>query len=149
VLVATDIAARGIDIDALPHVVNYELPNTPEDYVHRIGRTGRAGMSGEAVSLVCVDEHKLLADIERLMKRKLQSIVIPGFEPDPNAKPEPLRKPQPPRNPRNPQGGTGGRGSAPAKPGGSGGKPAPRKPGAGGGNSGGGKPRFHSSGSRG
>ncbi|HEX5277340.1 MAG TPA: DEAD/DEAH box helicase, partial [Fluviicoccus sp.] len=150
VLVATDIAARGIDIDALPHVVNYELPNTPEDYVHRIGRTGRAGMSGEAVSLVCVDEHKLLADIERLMKRKLQSIVIPGFEPDPNAKPEPLRKPQPPRNPRNPQGGKpGGRGSAPAKPGGSGGKPAPRKPGAGGGNSGGGKPRFHSSGSRG
>ena len=146
VLVATDIAARGIDIDALPHVVNYELPNTPEDYVHRIGRTGRAGMSGEAVSLVCVDELRLLADIERLMKRKLESIVIPGFEPDPHAKPEPLRKPQAPRSPRNPQ---GGRGSAPAKPGGSGGKPAPRKPAAGGGNSGGGKPRFHSSGSRG
>ena len=146
VLVATDIAARGIDIDALPHVVNYELPNTPEDYVHRIGRTGRAGMSGEAVSLVCVDELRLLADIERLMKRKLESIVIPGFEPDPHAKPEPLRKPQAPRSPRNPQ---GGRGSAPAKPGGSGGKPAPRKPAAGGSNSGGGKPRFHSSGSRG
>ncbi len=146
VLVATDIAARGIDIDALPHVVNYELPNTPEDYVHRIGRTGRAGMSGEAVSLVCVDELRLLADIERLMKRKLESIVIPGFEPDPHAKPEPLRKPQAPRSPRNPQ---GGRGSAPAKPGGSGGKPAPRKPAAGGGNSGSGKPRFHSSGSRG
>ena len=103
-------------------------------------------MSGEAVSLVCVDELRLLADIERLMKRKLESIVIPGFEPDPHAKPEPLRKPQAPRSPRNPQ---GGRGSAPAKPGGSGGKPAPRKPAAGGGNSGSGKPRFHSSGSRG
>ncbi|MES9992631.1 MAG: DEAD/DEAH box helicase, partial [Candidatus Thiodiazotropha sp.] len=66
VLVATDIAARGLDIDQLPHVVNYELPNVPEDYVHRIGRTGRAGNEGEAISLVCVDEHKLLRDIERL-----------------------------------------------------------------------------------
>ena len=71
VLVATDIAARGIDIDQLPHVVNYELPNVPEDYVHRIGRTGRAGATGEAVSLVCVDEFKLLRDIERLLKRQL------------------------------------------------------------------------------
>src|SRR5690606_11413235 len=69
VLVATDIAARGIDINELPHVVNFELPNIAEDYVHRIGRTGRAGMSGEALSLVCVDEHKFLADIERLLKR--------------------------------------------------------------------------------
>ena len=100
VLVATDIAARGIDIDALPHVVNYELPNTPEDYVHRIGRTGRAGSEGEAVSLVCVDELKLLADIEKLMKRKLESVVIPGFEPDPNAKAEPIRKAREPRPPR-------------------------------------------------
>lgn len=95
VLVATDIAARGIDIDLLPHVVNYELPATAEDYVHRIGRTGRAGANGEAVSLVCVDELKLLADIEKLIKRKLPSVVIAGFEPDLNAKPEPLRKPMP------------------------------------------------------
>jgi ATP-dependent RNA helicase RhlE len=71
VLVATDIAARGLDIEQLPHVVNFELPNVPEDYVHRIGRTGRAGLEGEAVSLVCVDEKKLLADIEHLLKRKL------------------------------------------------------------------------------
>ncbi|WP_298219010.1 DEAD/DEAH box helicase [Halothiobacillus sp.] len=100
VLVATDIAARGIDIDALPHVVNYELPNVPEDYVHRIGRTGRAGAGGEAVSLVCVDEHKLLADIERTIRQKLERVIVPGFEPDPNAKPEPLRKPQAARQPR-------------------------------------------------
>ena len=100
VLVATDIAARGIDIDALPHVVNYELPQVAEDYVHRIGRTGRAGAGGEAVSLVCVDELKLLADIERTIKQKLNRIIVPGFEPDPNAKPEPLRKAPPPRGPR-------------------------------------------------
>ncbi|HYQ71711.1 MAG TPA: DEAD/DEAH box helicase, partial [Gammaproteobacteria bacterium] len=80
VLVATDIAARGLDIDQLPHVVNYELPNVPEDYVHRIGRTGRAGNEGQAVSLVCVDERKLLGDIERLLKRELSKIVIPGYE---------------------------------------------------------------------
>ena len=88
VLVATDIAARGIDIDQLPHVVNYEIPNVPEDYVHRIGRTGRAGASGEAVSLVCIDEEKLFADIERLIKRKVDREVVPGFVPDPNAKPQ-------------------------------------------------------------
>jgi ATP-dependent RNA helicase RhlE len=70
VLVATDIAARGLDIEELPHVVNYELPNVPEDYVHRIGRTGRAAATGEALSLVCVDEHKLLRDIERLLKKR-------------------------------------------------------------------------------
>ena len=90
VLVATDIAARGIDIDQLPHVVNYDLPNVPEDYVHRIGRTGRAGANGEAVSLVCVDEHIFLRDIERLIKREIESVVIPGFEPDPHAKAEPI-----------------------------------------------------------
>ncbi|WP_027794295.1 DEAD/DEAH box helicase [Paraburkholderia acidipaludis] len=92
VLVATDIAARGIDIDQLPHVVNFDLPNVPEDYVHRIGRTGRAGATGEAVSLVCVDEHQLLKDIEKLIKRAVPQEVIPGFEPDPNAKPEPIQR---------------------------------------------------------
>ncbi len=90
VLVATDIAARGIDIIELPHVVNFELPNVPEDYVHRIGRTGRAGLEGEAVSLVCVDEDKLLADIERLIKRPLPKEIVPGFEPDPRIRPEPI-----------------------------------------------------------
>jgi ATP-dependent RNA helicase RhlE len=94
VLVATDIAARGIDIDELPHVVNYELPNIPEDYVHRIGRTGRAGSSGQAVSLVCVDEHKLLRDIERLLKKDIEKKVVAGFEPDPRIKPEPIQKPR-------------------------------------------------------
>jgi len=93
VLVATDIAARGIDIDQLPHVVNFELPNIPEDYVHRIGRTGRAGNEGEAMSLVCVDELKLLSDIERLVKRKLPEEIIPGFEPDRSIKAEPIQKP--------------------------------------------------------
>ncbi len=91
VLVATDIAARGIDIDQLPHVVNYDLPNVPEDYVHRIGRTGRAGATGEAVSLVCVDENGLLRDIERFIKREVPREVIAGFEPDPSAKPQPIQ----------------------------------------------------------
>ncbi len=92
VLVATDIAARGIDIDQLPHVVNYDLPNIPEDYVHRIGRTGRAGATGEAVSLVCVDEHEMLRDIEKLIKRTLPRETIAGFEPDPLAKAQPIQK---------------------------------------------------------
>jgi ATP-dependent RNA helicase RhlE len=91
VLVATDIAARGIDIDLLPHVVNYDLPNVPEDYVHRIGRTGRAGATGQAVSLVCVDEHDLLKDIEKFIKRELPREVIVGFEPDLNARPQPIQ----------------------------------------------------------
>ena len=90
VMVATDIAARGIDIDQLPHVVNYDLPNVPEDYVHRIGRTGRAGSDGEAISLVCVDEHAFLRDIERLIKRAIPAQVIAGFEPDPNAVAQPV-----------------------------------------------------------
>ncbi len=92
VLVATDIAARGLDIDQLPHVVNFELPNVPEDYVHRIGRTGRAGNEGEAMSLVCIDENKLLKDIERLLKREIPKVTLPGYEPDPSIKPEPLFK---------------------------------------------------------
>ena len=88
VLVATDIAARGLDIVDLPHVINYELPNIPEDYIHRIGRTGRAGSTGEAISLVCIDEYEFLADIERLLKRQLPRQIIPGFELDPNDKAE-------------------------------------------------------------
>ena len=127
VLVATDIAARGIDIDQLPHVVNYDLPNVPEDYVHRIGRTGRAGATGEAVSLVCVDEHEMLRDIEKLIKRSLPKEIIPGFEPDPNAKPQAIQLRSGNAPGRRPQGrsGTGGGGGggasrAPsaAKPGG-------------------------------
>lgn len=81
ILVATDIAARGIDIDQLPQVVNYDLPNVPEDYVHRIGRTGRAGSNGQAISLVSVDEMKQLHDIERLIKRHIERVEIPGFIP--------------------------------------------------------------------
>jgi len=92
VLVATDIAARGLDIDKLPHVVNYELTHVPEDYVHRIGRTARAGLDGHAVSLVCVDEEKLLREIERLLKRDIEKEVIPGYEPDPRIKAEPINK---------------------------------------------------------
>ncbi len=76
---ATDIAARGLDIEELPHVVNYELPNVPEDYVHRIGRTGRAAATGEALSLVCVDEHKLLRDIERLLKKRSRASRLPAM----------------------------------------------------------------------
>jgi len=92
VLVATDIAARGLDIDRLPHVVNYELPFVPEDYVHRIGRTARAGQEGEAISLVCVEEHNLLRDIEQLLKRKIDREIIPGYEPDSRIKAEPVRR---------------------------------------------------------
>jgi ATP-dependent RNA helicase RhlE len=89
-LVATDIAARGIDIDELPHVVNYEIPNVSEDYVHRIGRTGRAGASGEAVSLVCLDEEGFMMDIERFTKQQIPVKVIDGFGPEPGEKAEPI-----------------------------------------------------------
>jgi len=89
VLVATDIAARGIDISELPHVVNYDLPNVPADYVHRIGRTGRAGSAGEAISLVSADERAYLRDIERLIKRTIPQHVVAGFEPDAHAAPQP------------------------------------------------------------
>ncbi len=91
VLVATDIAARGIDIDQLSQVVNYELPNISEDYVHRIGRTGRAGNTGQAVSLVCVDEHEYLRGIESLTKNKIPKVQIKGFIPDPSIKAEPIQ----------------------------------------------------------
>jgi ATP-dependent RNA helicase RhlE len=132
VLVATDIAARGIDIDQLPHVVNYDLPNVPEDYVHRIGRTGRAGAQGEAVSLVCVDEFKLLADIEKLIKRQLPQEIIDGFIPDPHAKAQPIQL-------RSFQGQNQGRGSPPRANAGGNRAPQANKPRSGAG-SGGAKP---------
>ncbi|WP_175915867.1 MULTISPECIES: DEAD/DEAH box helicase [unclassified Burkholderia] len=126
VLVATDIAARGIDIDQLPHVVNFDLPNVPEDYVHRIGRTGRAGATGEAVSLVCVDEKQLLRDIERLIKREIPQEVIAGFEPDPNAKPEPIQQ----RRGQQPRGGNGNGGGGNRQPrAGGAGQPAAKRDG--------------------
>jgi ATP-dependent RNA helicase RhlE len=81
VLVATDVASRGLDIDSLPYVVNFELPNVAEDYVHRIGRTGRAGNEGRAVSLICDDEFHLLRKIERLLKQSIDQDVVPGYEP--------------------------------------------------------------------
>ena len=115
VLVATDIAARGLDIEALPHVVNFDLPNVSEDYVHRIGRTGRAGESGDAVSLVSHEDRPLLAAIERLMNRKVEQRVIPGFEPGahaPRVSPdEDAREPRQPRNNES-RAGRGGRGEA-------------------------------------
>jgi ATP-dependent RNA helicase RhlE len=91
VLVATDIAARGIDIEQLPHVINFELPNVSEDYVHRIGRTGRAGNEGEAISLVCVDEHDLLKNIEKLINKDIKKVYLDGFEVDKSIKAEPIQ----------------------------------------------------------
>ncbi|CAN5510199.1 DEAD/DEAH box helicase [soil metagenome] len=90
-LVATEVAARGLDIEALPHVVNFELPMVPSDYVHRIGRTGRAGITGTAVSLVCVDEAPLLREIHRLLGGPIPSQVVPGFEPNRDIRAEPIR----------------------------------------------------------
>jgi ATP-dependent RNA helicase RhlE len=89
-LVATDIAARGIDIDDLPHVVNYEIPNVPEDYVHRIGRTGRAGREGQAVSLVCLDEEGFMQEIERFTKQDIPAQVVEGFGPEAGEQAEPI-----------------------------------------------------------
>jgi ATP-dependent RNA helicase RhlE len=149
VLVATDIAARGIDIDQLPHVVNFELPNVPEDYVHRIGRTGRAGATGEAISLVCLDEEIFLKDIERLIKRSVPREAVPGFEAPAGERAEPIVLGRMTigvgGTKRNAGGGFGGgRGGRPgggsgggggARPagggGGGGGRPAPRLAGAG------------------
>lgn len=119
VLVATDIAARGIDIDQLSQVVNYELPNISEDYVHRIGRTGRAGNTGQAVSLVCVDELDYLRGIEALTKNKIPQIQIAGFTPDPRIKAEPIQ---------NGRGGSRGGGNRGGSRGGNGG--GERKPGS-------------------
>jgi ATP-dependent RNA helicase RhlE len=107
VLVATDIAARGLDIEALPHVVNFDLPHVAEDYVHRIGRTGRAGAEGEAVSLVSNEERPLMAAIERLMNRKVESRVIAGFEP---GTPSQLPREEEPRRQHQPRQHRGNRG---------------------------------------
>ena len=109
VLVATDIAARGLDIDRLPHVVNYELPHVAEDYVHRIGRTARAGNNGHAVSLVCIDENRLLHDIEKLLGNPIKKQVLPGYEPDPRIKAEPIEN----GRGRRPGGGGGNRSGNP------------------------------------
>jgi ATP-dependent RNA helicase RhlE len=127
VLVATDIAARGIDIDQLPHVVNFDMPNVPEDYVHRIGRTGRAGATGEAVSLVCVDEKQFLADIERLIKQQIPTQVIAGFVPDPKARPEPiLQRSQGRGGQRSGANGGGGRNNEARRGGNGGAAPRPK-----------------------
>jgi ATP-dependent RNA helicase RhlE len=83
VLVATDVASRGLDIEGLPQVINFDVPHSPEDYVHRIGRTGRAGMTGEAISLVAPEDLESLAAIERLIRKKIERVLIPGFEPSP------------------------------------------------------------------
>ncbi len=147
VLVATDIAARGIDIDELPHVINFELPNVPEDYVHRIGRTGRAGNEGEALSLVCPDEEIFLKDIEKLIKRQLDRETVPGFEVPSGERAEPIQIGRQTIGVRGAGGGGGNRGGrggnagqgrpqgqggrpqAQAKPQGQGGRPsAPAKP---------------------
>jgi ATP-dependent RNA helicase RhlE len=101
VLVATDVAARGLDIEDLPHVVNFELPWQAHDYVHRIGRTGRAGQTGDAISLVCIDEVDLLRGIQRLLGTAIPWTVEPGFEPDRNAESRPLRGAPPVNVPRN------------------------------------------------
>lgn len=136
VLVATDIAARGIDIDQLPHVINVDLPNVAEDYVHRIGRTGRAGSEGEAISLVSADEVKQLAAIETVIQQRLTRELEPGFEPK---QPVPLTEPRAggpkrPKKPRKPKGaksaeraGTKGARSKPAKKKRAGGCGAPPK----------------------
>ncbi|GAC1628660.1 MAG: DEAD/DEAH box helicase [Nevskia sp.] len=128
VLVATDIAARGIDIDQLPHVINHELPNVPEDYVHRIGRTGRAGAEGEAISLVSGDERAFLKDIERLLRKTIPSSHVSGFEPgsQPSAAELAIRAAAPPPRPEHersrggrgaPSGGNRRPGGAPARSG--------------------------------
>ena len=134
VLVATDIAARGLDIDRLPYVVNFELPHVPEDYVHRIGRTARAGQKGVAVSLVCVDEKKLLQGIEKLLNTRLESRVVPGFAVDPKIKAEPVQNGRGGRGGNRPSGKQGKRrGGAPksrgSQPGGGRGSQKKRAPG--------------------
>ena len=124
VLVATDIAARGLDIDKLPHVVNYELPHVSEDYVHRIGRTARAGHDGTAISLVCVDELKLLKDIEKLLGSEIKKEFVPGYAIDKSIRAEPINKGKAPR------GGAPRRGKpSGSKPAGAGRRNKPSRPG--------------------
>ena len=109
-LVATEVAARGLDIKELPHVVNYELPNVPEDYVHRIGRTGRAGATGIALSLVSPDENGLLKDVERLLRKPIPRMTVPAFPAAPPPRPDQEERYRDPRSqPRRGQGGGGGR----------------------------------------
>jgi len=124
VLVATDIAARGLDIDKLPHVVNYELPHVSEDYVHRIGRTARAGHDGTAISLVCVDELKLLKDIEKLLGSEIKKEFVPGYAVDKSIRAEPINKGKAPRGgapkrgkPSGPKPAGAGRRKKPSRPG--------------------------------
>ncbi|HET7030405.1 MAG TPA: DEAD/DEAH box helicase [Candidatus Limnocylindrales bacterium] len=140
ILVATEVASRGLDIEDLPHVVNFELPLVAEDYVHRIGRTGRAGASGDAISLVCVDEAPLLREIEKLLGRPIPSEVVPGFEPDRSIRPERIQRGGGQRGPAprigSPRGVAHGRPgpsrsgpSRPAQPVGADGRdPGPRRP---------------------
>ncbi len=112
VLVATDVASRGLDIDQLPYVVNYELPNVPEDYVHRIGRTGRAGNEGRAVSLVSPDEYPFLKSIEKLLDQTLDQTIIEGYEPTSSFIPGSDL----PKQNRSNRGGPGGQPRTQAKP---------------------------------
>src|SRR5687767_13469858 len=106
VLVATDVASRGLDIEGLPQVINFDVPHSPEDYVHRIGRTGRAGLTGEAISLVAPEDLESLAAIEKLIRRKIERVLVPGFEPNPGTvaalmggQPSKPRKQPPPSDP--------------------------------------------------
>ncbi len=122
ILVATELASRGLDIDGLPHVVNFELPTVAQDYVHRIGRTGRAGMEGDAVSLVCIDEDSLMFEIEALLRQRVRREVVPGFEVDRSIRREPIRqrsagfdRPTAGRRPNAFRGGTAPAGGAAAR----------------------------------
>ncbi|MDE0789215.1 MAG: DEAD/DEAH box helicase [Woeseiaceae bacterium] len=129
VLVATDIAARGLDIDKLPHVVNYELPHVPEDYVHRIGRTARAGQDGTAISLVCVDELKLLKDIEKLLNRDIKKEFIDGYAVDKSIKAELINKGKRPHSGAPRRGKPSGPKVSGSKPAGAGRRNKPSRPG--------------------
>jgi ATP-dependent RNA helicase RhlE len=126
VLVATDVAARGLDIEELPHVVNFELPFDPEDYIHRIGRTARAGLEGEAISLVCIDEADLLRGVQRLLRQAIPWTVEEGFVPDRNVEPRPVRVPGGARGGGSRGGGS--RGGSGARGGGSRGAGPARRP---------------------
>ena len=123
VLVATDVAARGLDIAELPHVVNYDLPEVPEDYVHRIGRTARAGKGGNAVSLVSADEQKQFRRIERVLQNKIHTEIVEGYEPQQRASSNPAKKPRP----RRPGTGQAGRKNS-GRPGSANTTSGPRKP---------------------